>query len=71
MKSKIVIEEDPLSVNQENKQYKIRKEVKKIKKHFKQVKGGLIATDNEEMLKTRTFNHATFFYIQDNDDHYK
>lgn len=59
-----MIEEEPNSLG-EQKQYRIVKEKKKIKKHFAQLNGGLISTFNEEMFKTRTFNNATFYYVDD------
>ena len=46
----------------------IRKEVKKIKQHFNKGNGkgkGIVATLEEEILKTRTINHATFFYLDE------
>ena len=49
--------------NPQQRHFKILKEQQRIKKYFESINGGLVATPNEEILKTRNNNQATYYYL--------
>ncbi|CDW82617.1 UNKNOWN [Stylonychia lemnae] len=59
------IHEDTEQPNQQQRQFRIITEKKKITKYFSQVRGGLVANPGEENLKTKTFNKATYYYVDE------
>ena len=69
MGGKLAVIEDVSKPNAQQKEYRIIKEQRnEIKKKInKQIRGGLIAGPNEEIIRTKTHNNVTYYYIDDKD----